>query len=167
MRIENMLKCTVYYPYAGVLAKNGRDLKAGEITGELEATRFLDARLQRDAQLGKVKIYLSEADKAMLGHEAVEDIKKENNRIWPAATIIPAATPTAPIANKKEVKIEQPKKEPAKPAYKPQPLPAVEEIKVDNMDINSLNKTPVGVPEFTQKGKSSPQEISKHMGSIV
>jgi len=167
MRIENMMKCSIYYPYAGILPKNGRELKAGQLTGELEPTRFMNPLLQKDAVAGKIKVYLSEADKAVLGHTAIENIKKESNKRWSiSATIIPEPTPVKKETKPEPVLINK-KEEQVKFDFKPQPLPPIEEIKVDDLELGKLNKPPLGTPEFTQKTKATTKEISQHMGSIV
>ena len=165
MKIENALKCTVYFPYAGVSPKNGRDLDAGEITGELEATRFLDGRLQKDAKAGKIKVYLNEADKETLGQKAMEDIKTQANTSWAVPNVVVNNVVAAPVV--KEVKKEVIKEIKKEVKFEPQVLPPVEAIKLDNVDIGALNKPAMGQPVFTDKPKATVAEISQFNHSMV
>ena len=89
MRIKNRMKCTIYFPYAGVSINNGTDLKPEQLSTELESTRFFDRRLQRDAALGKVGIYLNDADKASLGESVIDGITTEANKLWPVDPVGP------------------------------------------------------------------------------
>lgn len=96
MRIQNLIGTTIFFPYAGINAARGKDIKADEFSVELETTRFDNPLLKRDWEKGKIAILLNEKDKEVLGAEVVAEIESKGSRPMhkyvEAVEVIPAVS---------------------------------------------------------------------------
>lgn len=75
MRIQNVMKATVFFPYAGLDEKHGRDLKGGEFSDDVEASRFFNKLLQSDWKAGKISVDIGDSDAAVLGAKVVDAVR--------------------------------------------------------------------------------------------
>jgi hypothetical protein len=101
----------MYLPYAG--KKRGFAVKAGKLSMELPTDRFYDPLLQRDWRLGKIEIFLSDADKAVLGPVAAElpseDVEIGKDAVEPAKDTKAEKVEVKPKAEPKPKKKRKPK----------------------------------------------------------
>ena len=89
MRIRNMRKFSLYFPYAGLA--RGNVVKTGELSVELPTERFYDVLLQRDWQRGIIEVELNEMDTAILGPSVAGLYNKKPEQPKPEQVItIPA-----------------------------------------------------------------------------
>ena len=175
MRIQNLLKAKMFYPYAGVNANRGCDLAPDGFSSDIEATRFFNPLLQRDWKAGKIALCMGDADAAVLGDQvislirdykvvnAVDVIELSKSEVPEAtdAVSIPASTPAPPEEASPRTNVVT-------------AAGAAVEVTADNVDkiaLTELNKplkrpTDLGMPIFDGK-KATSKEISKHMGDLV
>ncbi|MFC1453987.1 hypothetical protein ACFLQL_02280 [Verrucomicrobiota bacterium] len=119
MRIENLMKCPMFFPYAGPTDERGWEIKPGKLSGELPGTRFFNELLQRDWKAGKIKIYVNDQDNKIISADCMVD-KKDNSLISPVKlkeekAPTPKATETVPLQEDTNVdEIPLKKKEPIK-----------------------------------------------------
>lgn len=93
MKIRNTRGYDLYLPYAG--QRRGMLVKAGGYSMDLPTERFYDPLLQRDWRAGKIEVFLSNMDKAVLG-PAASSLPSETVEVAdePLPAPAPAAAPT-------------------------------------------------------------------------
>ena len=149
MKIQNLMKCTMFYPYASVNPARGKDIKSDEFSGELESTRFFNPLLQLDWKNGKIAVFINEADKAMLGASVVDAVRYADNRATPIPVPkveeikMAVAIEEIPLVStaivKEEVPVEvAPVVEPVKVVVKPPTQDVSKELGA--VSISELNK---------------------------
>ena len=94
MRIRNMRKFDLYFPYAGVA--KGNVVKPSALSVELPTERFYDVLLQRDWKRGLIEIELNDMDKAILG-DGVTSLFNKSETAAPVADPFPTSGNTVEL----------------------------------------------------------------------
>ena len=185
MRIENLMKCAMFFPYAGLKDDRGWELKPNQISENLPATRFFNPLLQRDWKAGHIKIYVNEQDNKIISADCMID-KKDNSLIAPAK-LAEATTPTPKAVE--AVSLQEDTNVDTIPLVSKEPIRAtkvnlneytekmnkvgvhdkvIKDLTPSSIDLpgslNDLNSQKTGVPNLEQnKSKSKMDEISSFM----
>jgi len=185
MRIENLMKCPMFLPYAGLTETRGWEIKPNKLSGELPPTRFFNPLLQRDWKMGKIKIYVNSQDNKVIGNGYI--ISKDNcleappkpelpNQPTPdAVKDIPLVSEKAPLSDAKNIakyademnKKALPDRQIKPPDAVIETIPSMQDIKLPtNASLADLNSEKSGTPSFpkqTVPNKESMKEIATFM----
>lgn len=96
MRIRNMRKFELYFPYAGIA--KGNVIRPAALSVELPTDRFYNVLLQRDWKRGLIEIELNDMDRAILGEGVTSMFNKSESDDRPVMAMKPAANIPAPVA---------------------------------------------------------------------
>lgn len=102
MKIQNLMKAPIFFPYAGIQENRGRELKSEELSDDLDAGRFFNKLLQADWKAGKIAVFINAADQATLGASVVDAVRLAGERKG-----VRIETPKAPVVEKMPLAIAE------------------------------------------------------------
>jgi hypothetical protein len=155
MRFRNLVKdrrtgkpAPIYFPYAGVNDRRGREVKGGELSLDLPPQRFFHPLLQRDWKKGAIEVLFDEKDKVVL-QDATKGLMMET---VPTTPVITTAVP--------EVVVTPPVAAPEPAPVVPVPEPVVEAPKsVEAISLSQLNTQPVPAPTEVPAPIAAPNTV--------